>query len=674
VPSSTHDWKAAIRALADDCQHPSSATRRLIEQLATGDAIGVDVYAPAFHAALAPVAAYLPADATWLWWDPDATLAAIDGELAAADAGYAERRAHKQLAFPPAAHYVDRAAVVAQLASQPRRVVLPALTMIDDPRGAGAEVIAVAIDPLARLRTELERARVQHDDHLGDPLTRAIALARADGTATVVIAADSAQRADRLHGLLEGHGLAADRVERLGVADAVQLMVAPLSQSFASAADGLLAIAAGDVFGKKHHGPRQKSASKRAKDALLGGVGDFAQLAPGDFLVHSRPRRRSLPRPARSSPLGGTEERACSQLEYLGGDKLYLPVVPPRRACSATSAPRATCSRASTSSAASPGTRPKASVAAGGCATWRASCSRLYARAPRCPGTRFSAARSLLPRVRGGDFAYEETPDQRRRSTTCSSDMERGEADGPARLRRRRLRQDRGRDARRVQVRAGRQAGRGAGADDGAGVSSTSRNVPKRFAATRSASSCRGFLLRPSELATSSKARATGQARRPRRHPSPAVEGRALQGSRAGRHRRGAALRRQSEGALKALRANVDVLTLTATPIPRTLHMAMTGMRDLSRHRDAAGRSPRDSYVRAGFDPQLIKERDRLRELRAAGRSSSPSTTASALDRCAMHGERSTSWCHTRRGARRRGSCVAHGAAEGAGAARGPSW
>jgi transcription-repair coupling factor (superfamily II helicase) len=32
----------------------------------------------------------------------------------------------------------------------------------------------------------------------------------------------------------------------------------------------------------------------------------------------------------------------------------------------------------------------------------------------------------------------------------------------------------------------------------------------------------------------------------------------------------------------KALRAEVDVLTLTATPIPRTLNMAMSGMRDLS--------------------------------------------------------------------------------------------
>ena len=33
---------------------------------------------------------------------------------------------------------------------------------------------------------------------------------------------------------------------------------------------------------------------------------------------------------------------------------------------------------------------------------------------------------------------------------------------------------------------------------------------------------------------------------------------------------------------IKALRANVDILTLTATPIPRTLNMALSGVRDLS--------------------------------------------------------------------------------------------
>jgi transcription-repair coupling factor (superfamily II helicase) len=33
---------------------------------------------------------------------------------------------------------------------------------------------------------------------------------------------------------------------------------------------------------------------------------------------------------------------------------------------------------------------------------------------------------------------------------------------------------------------------------------------------------------------------------------------------------------------LKSLRATVDVLTLSATPIPRTLHMSLVGLRDIS--------------------------------------------------------------------------------------------
>ena len=40
---------------------------------------------------------------------------------------------------------------------------------------------------------------------------------------------------------------------------------------------------------------------------------------------------------------------------------------------------------------------------------------------------------------------------------------------------------------------------------------------------------------------------------------------------------------------LKQLRSEVDVLTLSATPIPRTLNLALAGIRDLQRHRDAAG-------------------------------------------------------------------------------------
>jgi transcription-repair coupling factor (superfamily II helicase) len=59
---------------------------------------------------------------------------------------------------------------------------------------------------------------------------------------------------------------------------------------------------------------------------------------------------------------------------------------------------------------------------------------------------------------------------------------------------------------------------------------------------------------------------------------------------------------------LKHLRAEVDVLTLTATPIPRTLHMAMAGIRDLSViDTPPEDRVPIKTYVTPHND-ELIRE------------------------------------------------------------------
>lgn len=74
----------------------------------------------------------------------------------------------------------------------------------------------------------------------------------------------------------------------------------------------------------------------------------------------------------------------------------------------------------------------------------------------------------------------------------------------------------------------------------------------------------------------------------------------------------------QQKEKIKQLRANVDILTLTATPIPRTLNMAMSGMRDLSIiSTPPARRLTIKTFVREN-DDMLIREAV-LREILRGG-------------------------------------------------------
>jgi transcription-repair coupling factor (superfamily II helicase) len=59
---------------------------------------------------------------------------------------------------------------------------------------------------------------------------------------------------------------------------------------------------------------------------------------------------------------------------------------------------------------------------------------------------------------------------------------------------------------------------------------------------------------------------------------------------------------------IKQLRTNVDVLTLTATPIPRTLQMAVTGLRDLSLIRTAPVDRRAVRTILTRWDTAVVKE------------------------------------------------------------------
>ena len=64
----------------------------------------------------------------------------------------------------------------------------------------------------------------------------------------------------------------------------------------------------------------------------------------------------------------------------------------------------------------------------------------------------------------------------------------------------------------------------------------------------------------------------------------------------------------QHKEKIKKLRDNVDVMTLTATPIPRTLHMSLIGIRDMSVLEEAPGdRLPIQTYVME-YQDEMVRE------------------------------------------------------------------
>jgi transcription-repair coupling factor (superfamily II helicase) len=90
---------------------------------------------------------------------------------------------------------------------------------------------------------------------------------------------------------------------------------------------------------------------------------------------------------------------------------------------------------------------------------------------------------------------------------------------------------------------------------------------------------------------------------------------------------------------LKKLRTEVDVLTLTATPIPRTLYMALTGVRDISNlNTPPEERLPIITHV-GPYSPKLVRQAI-LRELERGGQIFFVHNRIQTIDAMRMHLEK----------------------------------
>ncbi|HEU0034755.1 MAG TPA: transcription-repair coupling factor [Kofleriaceae bacterium] len=580
IVTGKRDVRQRLRDYADEIAYPTKATRRLIEQLEAGEVfVGIEGLTPAFHDELVPPAAYVPADARWLVVDPQACRRVIDDAWADAEVRFPRRNEGEKhpLAYPPPAHYARTDEVGAFSAA--RRVELPTLELLE---ADGATHVRVEVDHLRVLKQALEHARTFGDTEHAQPLIDALARWTRDGM-RVVIASDSQSRTDRLVGVLGQRGIelrVAAAGERPTTAEGITIVAGTPAHGFASPRDRVAIVTTADIFGQRtHHQTKQR---KRAKDALLGSVSDFSQLEAGDYLVHQRHgvgRYLGLERIAVAATFnnpGRATSVEALKLEYDGGT-LYLPVYRLGEVQRYVGAE---------------GHAPRLDKLGG--VTWEATRSKvarhiralaeellqLYAQRASLPGHRFPPPDDAYRELEA-TFAFDETPDQQAAIDAVLGDME------APRAMDRLVCGDVGYGKTEVALRAvfrcvtgGKQAC--LLAPTTVLVEQHYRTMVERF---------NGFPVNIGKLSRfQSKAEQIETVKK-------LAEGRL--DVVIGTHRLlSADVRFKDLGLLvideeqrfgvahkeriKKTKTQVDVLTLTATPIPRTLHLAMANLRDLS--------------------------------------------------------------------------------------------
>ncbi len=511
---------------------------------------GVEAYLPLFFEATELLFDYLPKEATCV----------LHGDVpAAAQAFWRDLKSRWELLrgdrdrplLPPTELYVPVEDLFVRLADHER---------LDVRRGSGAD----AVPPV-----EVDRRSVE-------PLKALSGFADAfEGR--VAIVAESAGRRETLSQFFAEHGFHPTLVDGwarfLEAAHPVALLHGPIHAGFLLGPERIALITEAELYPGQVRQVRRRDA--RARVSAEGMVRDLAEVKPGDPVVHSQ---HGIGRYLGLVTLDlGEGEMEFLHLEYDGGDKLYVPVSQLQAISRYTGAAPESAPLHRLGSGQWEKARRKAAKQVRDTA---AELLDLYARRAARQGHAFPLSAKDYEAFSAG-FPFEETPDQAGAIESVITDMTRG------RPMDRLVCGDVGFGKTEVAMRAAFIAV-AAGTQVAILVPTTLlaeqhfQNFGDRFS---------GFPVKIVELS---------------RFRSPREVARALEGLADGsvdivigthrliqkdvrfrnlglviideEHRFGV---RQKEE-LKRLRTEVDVLTLTATPIPRTLALSLEGLRDFS--------------------------------------------------------------------------------------------
>lgn len=322
--------RARVLELGDALDIPTLRARGLADDVASGRAFfGADGLLPAYYAGLASPLDLLAPNALVVLDDPELIARAVRDELERAAREAAPRAA--AIHFPPEAFYVAEAEVAAAFARL--RVVPVTRAPIEGGAPSGLATYGRAEHPLdlgalehRDLSLAMQRARASKGRIPSlEPLVRRIAHLRDSGLRVLVTARTTTQ-AERLAGLLRHQGVtctvhltAEDVLAPGGSAVDVDLVPGTLSAGVVLPADGLALITEEEIFGGRAH---RKVA--RPRDTTAPFLEDLRSLAVGDLVVHVEHGIGRYVGLIHKSV--GAHVVDLLVVEYAGADKLYLPV------------------------------------------------------------------------------------------------------------------------------------------------------------------------------------------------------------------------------------------------------------------------------------------------------------------------------------------------------------
>ena len=566
----------AIRLAAEETQMPTSQVRERLNQVREGlSTVGLEGLWPGFHEeGLCTFFDYLPFWGKSPLWVLDGAAALGDmlaDTQARIDKSHADAVERGDLCLPPARHFLRPTEVTPHLTSAPR-VELGALPWTTSSLQGP---LALSFGETTDLR---EAIRSHHgEDGALEPLHQRLT-AWADSRTLVVIACGSRGQLDRTARLLRERELsiATDGgplnlpLPEADVRVRAHLVVGDLTAGFTDSAGRLAVLSDEDLFGSR---PKRRARRQRRSDVAF--VSSLKDLKEGDVVVHADfgvARYAGLKAMAVQGVPG-----EFLVLEYAGKDKVYLPVGRMRLVSKFTGGDGAhvTLDRLGTDAWEKTRARVKENLL-----KMAAELLQLYAARRAHVGFRFSAPDRYFRQFES-EFPFDETPDQQRAIDEVLADMQKPQAMD------RLVCGDVGFGKTEVALRAAFKA-----VLDRKQVAVL---VPTTLLAHQHFHTFEKRLAGyPVTVDVISGLRKPTEAREVVRK---AAEGRVdiligthkLLGGDVDfkdlgllivdeEQRFGVKQKEQ----LKRLKAQVDVLTLSATPIPRTLNMAMAGLRDMS--------------------------------------------------------------------------------------------